>query len=65
VEFIRTNKPVALGLTQQQWISVALFVIGIAGIWWFETHGRLRPALGDKNVVAPVVAPAPGGRRSR
>jgi phosphatidylglycerol:prolipoprotein diacylglycerol transferase len=42
VEFIRTNTPVALGLTQQQWISVALFVIGIAGIWWFETHGRLR-----------------------
>ena len=35
VEFIRTNEAVALGLTQQQWISVALFVVGIAGMWWF------------------------------
>ncbi|MBC7293544.1 MAG: prolipoprotein diacylglyceryl transferase, partial [Thermoleophilia bacterium] len=43
VEFIRTNKPVALGLTQQQWISIALFVVGVFGVWWFETRGRLRP----------------------
>jgi len=43
VEFIRTNDAVALGLTQQQWISIALFVIGAAGIWWFETHGGRRP----------------------
>jgi phosphatidylglycerol:prolipoprotein diacylglycerol transferase len=43
VEFVRTNPAVALGLTQQQWISIALFVLGIAGTWWFGTHGRLRP----------------------
>ncbi len=43
VEFIRTNEPVAWGLTSQQWISVAMFFVGIAGVWWFETHGNLRP----------------------
>jgi phosphatidylglycerol:prolipoprotein diacylglycerol transferase len=41
VEFVRTNKPVLLSLTQQQWISIGLFVIGVAGLWWFERHGRL------------------------
>jgi len=44
VEFVRTNEPVALGLTQQQWISIALFVLGSAGIWWFGTKGRPYPA---------------------
>ena len=44
VEFVRTNEPVALGLTQQQWISIALVIVGIAGTWWFGTRGRLRPA---------------------
>jgi phosphatidylglycerol:prolipoprotein diacylglycerol transferase len=44
VEFIRTNDPVALGLTQQQWISIALLPVGAAGTWWFATRGRLRPA---------------------
>jgi phosphatidylglycerol---prolipoprotein diacylglyceryl transferase len=43
VEFVRTNPPVALGLTQQQWISIGLFVIGVMGVWWFARHGRLRP----------------------
>jgi phosphatidylglycerol---prolipoprotein diacylglyceryl transferase len=41
VEFVRTNKPVLLSLTQQQWISIALFVIGVVGVWWFERHGRV------------------------
>lgn len=44
IEFIRTNPPSALGLTQQQWISIVLVVVGIAGTWWFGTRGRLRPA---------------------
>jgi phosphatidylglycerol:prolipoprotein diacylglycerol transferase len=43
VEFVRTNEPVALGLTQQQWISIAMIVVGAAGVWWFATRGRLRP----------------------
>ena len=38
VEFARTNQPVALGLTQAQWISVALFAGGIAIAWWLESH---------------------------
>ncbi len=43
VEFVRTNQPVALGMTQQQWISIGLFVVGMAGAWWFGTRGKLRP----------------------
>jgi phosphatidylglycerol:prolipoprotein diacylglycerol transferase len=50
VEFIRTNEPVALGLTQQQWISIVLVVVGAVGTWWFATRGRLRPV--------PVASPA-------
>jgi phosphatidylglycerol:prolipoprotein diacylglycerol transferase len=45
IEFIRTNSPWAMGLTQQQWISIVLVLVGIAGTWWFGTRGRLRPAL--------------------
>lgn len=62
VEFIRTNEPVALGLTQQQWIAVAMFVVGIAGMWWFETHGRLRP---ERPVVEPAKAVAASGAVKR
>jgi phosphatidylglycerol:prolipoprotein diacylglycerol transferase len=43
VEFIRTNEVVALGLTQQQWIAIAIVIVGAAGMWWFETRGKLRP----------------------
>ena len=52
VEFIRTNPPVALGLTQQQWIAMALVVVGIAGTWWFGTRGRLRPVVPGKHAAA-------------
>ena len=38
VEFVRTNEPVALGLTQAQWISVILFASGVAVAGWLETH---------------------------
>ena len=65
VEFIRTNEPIALGLTQQQWISIALIVVGIAGTWWFESRGRLRPAvsapaLGEAAEATIVSPPGPG-----
>ncbi|MBN1319337.1 MAG: prolipoprotein diacylglyceryl transferase [Thermoleophilia bacterium] len=43
VEFVRTNPVAAFGLTQQQWISIMLVIVGIAGTWWFGTRGRLRP----------------------
>jgi phosphatidylglycerol:prolipoprotein diacylglycerol transferase len=49
VEFIRTNEPVALGLTQQQWIAIAMVVVGAVGMWWFGTRGRLRPVVPDKH----------------
>src|SRR5680860_607973 len=39
VEFVRTNDPVLAGLTQQQWISIALIVIGGAVVWWNESRG--------------------------
>jgi phosphatidylglycerol:prolipoprotein diacylglycerol transferase len=66
VEFIRTNEPVALGMTQQQWISIALVVVGVAGTWWLGTRGRLRPAFsaGAPGKVAAVAIgspPGPGG----
>ena len=57
VEFIRTNKPVALGLTQQQWIAIAMVVVGIGGAWYFGTRGRLRPAV-VAQPAAPKLAPA-------
>jgi phosphatidylglycerol:prolipoprotein diacylglycerol transferase len=55
VEFVRTNPAVALGLTQQQWISIALFILGIAGIWWFARHGQPRTLI---SAAKPV--PKPG-----
>lgn len=69
VEFVRTNKAVALGLTQQQWISIALMVVGLAGVWWFETHGRLRPTAAELKPVAVAATPssarrAPGSGKS-
>jgi phosphatidylglycerol:prolipoprotein diacylglycerol transferase len=60
VEFIRTNDPVALGLTQQQWISIALVVVGAVGTWWFATRGRLRPAKLAIEPAAADMSDAPG-----
>jgi phosphatidylglycerol:prolipoprotein diacylglycerol transferase len=70
VEFIRTNEPVALGLTQQQWISIALVVVGAVGTWWFATRGCLRPAELAKEAAAAgtsgagVAPEGAGGGRS-
>ena len=58
VEFVRTNKPVLLGLTQQQWISIFLVVVGVVGVWWFETHGKLRPTPAQLKPVAVAAAPS-------
>jgi phosphatidylglycerol---prolipoprotein diacylglyceryl transferase len=62
VEFVRTNPPSALGLTQQQWISIALVVVGAAGSWWFGARGRLRPGVSAADPVEAAeatAAPAP------
>lgn len=36
VEFVRTNASGLLGLTQQQWISIALIVVGFVVVWRVE-----------------------------
>ncbi len=36
VEFVRTNVPVLLGMTQQQWISIGLIIVGGILIWRLE-----------------------------
>jgi phosphatidylglycerol:prolipoprotein diacylglycerol transferase len=59
VEFIRTNEPVALGLTQAQWISVAFFISGVTMVSWLETH----VASGIPSAGYPAVAPKGGGKR--
>ena len=71
VEFIRTNKPVALGLTSQQWIAIAMIVVGLIGAWYFGTRGRLRPVIEAKPVpkkaapakAAPAKSASGGGRK--
>jgi phosphatidylglycerol:prolipoprotein diacylglycerol transferase len=64
VEFVRTNKPVAWGLTQQQWISIAIFFVGIAGAWWFGTHGRMRSTIPGKGKV-PATAESGAGKKGK
>ena len=66
VEFIRLNEPVALGLTSQQWIAVAMIVVGVVGAWYFGTRGRLRPVIAAKpapDKAAPAKAGSGGGRK--
>lgn len=65
VEFIRTNERVAAGLTQMQWIAVAMMVVGIAGMWWFETHGRLRPATPLREPAEVAVAASGAVKKKR
>ena len=47
VEFVRTNTPALLGLTQQQWISIGLVVVGAIVVWRVEggaVASKSRPA---------------------
>jgi len=55
VEFVRTNAPVAMGLTTAQLTSVAVVV---AGAWIIASRA-------DEPVAAPARAPARRGRKSR
>jgi len=62
VEFVRDkNDFVWPGITQQQWIAIAMIVVGIAGTWWFGTHGKLRPPI-DPATGRPEVVLARGGK---
>jgi phosphatidylglycerol:prolipoprotein diacylglycerol transferase len=38
VETLRVNPPLALGLTQAQWISIPMVVAGLAGLAWLFTR---------------------------
>ena len=60
VEFIRTNKPVLLGLTQQQWIAIAMIIVGIVFTWFFATRGRLRPVVEPGGVPAKAAVAVAG-----
>jgi hypothetical protein len=53
---------VALGLTSQQWIAVAMIVVGLIGAWYFGTRGRLRPVIEPKSKPAkPATSGAASG----
>lgn len=41
IEFVRTNSPIALGLTEAQWTSVVL--VGISILWWRRRSARIDP----------------------
>jgi phosphatidylglycerol:prolipoprotein diacylglycerol transferase len=47
VELLRTNPPLALGLTQAQWLSVPVAAAGVAGIVWMLGPWRTGPG-GDE-----------------
>jgi phosphatidylglycerol:prolipoprotein diacylglycerol transferase len=49
VEFLRRNEAVALGLTQAQWLSVAMILAG--GIWFWARRGA-PPAGADRAAAA-------------
>jgi phosphatidylglycerol---prolipoprotein diacylglyceryl transferase len=41
IEFLRVNEPLALGLTQPQWIAIGLLTLGLCG--WLYFRGRPEP----------------------
>jgi phosphatidylglycerol---prolipoprotein diacylglyceryl transferase len=49
IEFVRVNEPLALGLTQPQWIAIGLAAIGSCG--WFYFRGRPEPLAVSKPAV--------------
>ena len=47
IEFLRVNHPLALGLTQPQWIAIAMLMLGAAG--WLHFRSRPEPlSLGSR-----------------
>jgi phosphatidylglycerol:prolipoprotein diacylglycerol transferase len=43
IEFLRVNDPLALGLTQPQWIAIGLFTLGAGGWLYFRTRPEPLP----------------------
>jgi len=50
IEFVRVNQPLALGLTQPQWIAIGLFTLG--GIGWLYFRSRPEPLAVGKRAPA-------------
>jgi phosphatidylglycerol:prolipoprotein diacylglycerol transferase len=59
VEFIRRNDDVALGLTQAQWLSVAMILAGGAWIVVAHRRGRLRADASMRGSPPTRLEPAP------
>jgi phosphatidylglycerol---prolipoprotein diacylglyceryl transferase len=56
IEFVRINPKIAFGLSEAQFISLALMAIGAVQMW--------RSSGSDVTDEAPVAAPSPGSRRA-
>ena len=52
VEFFRVTPELALGLTNAQWVSIALFVTGIAGMMWTKKNPAKTGAPAPKAMAA-------------
>jgi len=50
IEFLRINKPLALGFTQPQWIAIGLFTLGACG--WLYFRGRPEPLTPSTSAAA-------------
>jgi phosphatidylglycerol:prolipoprotein diacylglycerol transferase len=70
VEFVRTNKADLLGLTQQQWISIGLILVGAGVFWWLQRRpdpGRQvkgQPAQSGSRGGGPRQTPGTKGRKA-
>jgi phosphatidylglycerol:prolipoprotein diacylglycerol transferase len=65
IEFIRRNDEVLLGLTQPQFIAIAMVLAG--GAWWWLTRAPARAAAASARAPAAQrrAAASGGGRRAR
>jgi len=60
VELLRTDTTFrVLGLSRNNWIALAVFLGGLAGLWWWQRHGPDRPI--GTPIDAGVVGSAGGG----